>query len=111
LPEVVQEGCLLRERRRVHDDEEGYVVVHCGFGVCGSTFFSDVRWLFCLIIEGAFYDAVGPVVLRSMREDTLPPNLETEGSTCGVSGTTVPCANPGNPIGSIPESRRRNNQS
>jgi hypothetical protein len=42
-----------------------------------------------LIIEGAFYDAVGPVVLRSMREDALPPNLETEGSTCGVPGEIV----------------------
>jgi hypothetical protein len=49
-----------------------------------------------LIIEGAFYDAVGPVVLRSMREDTLSPNLETEGSTCGVPGEIVAvyCANP-----------------
>ena len=27
---MVEEGCLFRWRRWVHENEEGYVVIHCG---------------------------------------------------------------------------------
>jgi hypothetical protein len=85
LSEVVQEGCLLRERRRVHYDEESYVVVHCELGAwvaCYQVSDSNHRRIF--LHRDARFAAID-----ATRYQGKPTSKETEGSTCGVQGETV----------------------
>jgi hypothetical protein len=43
LSQMMEESCLFGGRRRVHDDEESYVVVHCGVWV-SRLLVIQVRW-------------------------------------------------------------------